>query len=563
VRRLVVFLPALLAAAAIASVSDTRNLPEAARVVAIAFAVGAFLVGALGTRPEVRSHATVALGAAAVTAAGQTRTGTAYVVVCVAFAFVSVVSIRLGRGVRTPRYRGPKSAVLVLGAVGALVAAACVYGLPPLAARIENRLGRYGDPDDMAVGFSSHLALGSTQGMMRSKRIVLRVHGEPVDYLRGALLDKYEGRVWTSTLAERSQQPQISAALGETRTRLVFAPGAPIAKAPDTRWFLPANACKLHTKSGRVVADGMGIASPATPDETEIALASCERPTFAPPPPSETDLEVPSFLGDIERIAVEWTRGATTDRAKLDAITRELHGFGYSLWVDRGKRDPVVDFLTVNRRGHCELFASALALLARTRGIPTRVVTGYRVTEASALFGHAVVRERNAHAWVEAWVDGGWRAWDPTPAEEDSLRVRPGLLDRMGEVLSYLWDIGLDLALGATFLLLALVYYGRAPLQELVLRYRRRRGAAGARSLPSFERLESALAAAGHVRPHSEPLERFARRLRETEEAWSGDVIDALGSYARLRYGGLGEEEEVAKVLERAALRITSSSAQP
>ena len=96
-----------------------------------------------------------------------------------------------------------------------------------------------------------------------------------------------------------------------------------------------------------------------------------------------------------------------------------MGGFGYSLEVKRSRGvDAVVDLLNIHREGHCELFASAMALLARTQGIPTRVVSGYRASEINPITGLAVVRERNAHTWVEAWVDGRWDTWDPTPMVE-------------------------------------------------------------------------------------------------------------------------------------------------
>ena len=63
-----------------------------------------------------------------------------------------------------------------------------------------------------------------------------------------------------------------------------------------------------------------------------------------------------------------------------------------------------MDFLLYNGTGHCEFFASAMVLLSRARGIPARLVGGYRVAEFSELGDYYIVRERNAHTWVEAWV---------------------------------------------------------------------------------------------------------------------------------------------------------------
>jgi hypothetical protein len=80
---------------------------------------------------------------------------------------------------------------------------------------------------------------------------------------------------------------------------------------------------------------------------------------------------------------------------------------------------PVEDFLFRQRRGHCEVFATAMAVSLREVGIPSRLVTGFLGAEAG-LFGNTwVVRGKNAHAWVEAWCgpERGWVTFDPTPAE--------------------------------------------------------------------------------------------------------------------------------------------------
>jgi transglutaminase-like putative cysteine protease len=78
--------------------------------------------------------------------------------------------------------------------------------------------------------------------------------------------------------------------------------------------------------------------------------------------------------------------------------------------------DPIVDFITNTQRGHCEYFASALAGLLRAANINARVVLGYVATEYDPVEEAFVVRERHAHAWVEAeTAPGVWRTFDPSP----------------------------------------------------------------------------------------------------------------------------------------------------
>ena len=78
--------------------------------------------------------------------------------------------------------------------------------------------------------------------------------------------------------------------------------------------------------------------------------------------------------------------------------------------------NPVDDFLFRTRQGHCEYFASSMVLMLRSRGIPARFITGYLGGEYSPFEGYFVVRQRDAHAWVEAYLpDHGWMTFDPTP----------------------------------------------------------------------------------------------------------------------------------------------------
>jgi hypothetical protein len=120
-----------------------------------------------------------------------------------------------------------------------------------------------------------------------------------------------------------------------------------------------------------------------------------------------------------------WERVA---RALTDYLARSGE-FTYTLTLthqDRGV-DPVMDFLVNVRRGHCERYASALALMLRSVGIPARLVKGYRGAEHQGE-GKYLVRHNQAHAWVEILVPNNdaarptfdWLELDPTPAESDA-----------------------------------------------------------------------------------------------------------------------------------------------
>ena len=112
--------------------------------------------------------------------------------------------------------------------------------------------------------------------------------------------------------------------------------------------------------------------------------------------------------------------------------------------------DPLANFLFDRRKGHCEYFASAMAVMLRTVGIPSRVVTGFASGVYNPLTGWQVVRASDAHSWVEAWIAGrGWRTYDPTPADpsaiESPFMARTALFFDAAEQFWQDWVLSYDL----------------------------------------------------------------------------------------------------------------------
>lgn len=110
--------------------------------------------------------------------------------------------------------------------------------------------------------------------------------------------------------------------------------------------------------------------------------------------------------------------------------------FNYTLEINNmGVEDPLYNFLIERKEGHCELFASSMVLLLRSRDIPARLVTGFLLTEAHpAGFYH--VTEADAHAWVEYYADGAWQTIDPTPP---SAYIPPSFTENQLAFLKRFW----------------------------------------------------------------------------------------------------------------------------
>lgn len=109
-----------------------------------------------------------------------------------------------------------------------------------------------------------------------------------------------------------------------------------------------------------------------------------------------------------------------TQREAIHRIFRYLNSSGkfqYSLTnsIQDPLIDPVEDFLINRRTGHCEYFASAGALMLQSVGVPARVVNGYKGYENNSVSGRSEVKQKHAHTWLEAYIDGHWETLDPTP----------------------------------------------------------------------------------------------------------------------------------------------------
>ena len=232
--------------------------------------------------------------------------------------------------------------------------------------------------------------------------------------------------------------------------------------------------------------------------------------------------------------ALSRIEGPHTQQRIVDACTEYLSTtFKYLLPGERGAARNLEEFLSGNSGGHCEYFATALAVMLRLKQIPCRVVTGFRVHEWDEKEREFVVRDQHAHAWVEVWNPSyGWVSADATPAaelveQEKALwsRMRAQMEDWWSSLIQFDsdarssvldWIVGLPAALffGAferpgTALLVAIVFV-------LAFRMRRRRKA---RHVTHATRdYERALRRAGVERAASEtPRELLQRAARELE----------------------------------------------
>lgn len=521
---------------------------------ALAFAS---LVRATFQRPEGGTRAGFAFVIGTLLVAGQVHTRGVYLPASGVTLVAALLAMRASDPGRPPlRVLGARNRWMAAGVVAGATVFTVAMGwvLPRLHARIMVRfLESYRESAES--GLDGSLELGALASLTQSDELVLRVHGRGVDRLRGAVYDSYTSHAWRS-----SRGPAH---------RIVRVGPGPVNK-PDAvmvervggirGWVMvPLPVASIATEAGSVRVDPMGVVRSIPGDPAlRVWFTPGARTSLAPSPPTPADLALPGALREpLTRIADRFGAGGATPFERIDRIADALRTrYHYALTFQRtDNRDPVLDFLDTHPRGHCEYFASALALLGRAAGVPTRVVGGYRVAERNPLGDYYVVREKNAHAWVEAWDPArGWVTLDATPASEIpqnlahetrwTAALGDGAAVAAGRVRAWFGARTSEQLLGVALALLVAwlawrTWRSRAEAVEL------RTGGSSDKPLPCWDALASALSSRGIVRSPHETLEAYAARVSSTDllaPALRDDAAAAIREYAALRYGAPADE---------------------
>jgi len=338
-------------------------------------------------------------------------------------------------------------AMILLGAVGVF------FLLPRMSA---GYLGGYSFGTDFSTGFSDHVQLGQIGQIQQSNAVVMHVQidgdtlGQYELRWRGVSLAEFDGHAWSNPHQQfpLDRQGSNNFAVPSFGTRVPLkrtAQGSAVATSPGEKvihyrvlmepigtnvFFLApwAQSVKgdyrnLAVDAGSAVYD-LDIQHPINRYEAEsdISVPAPDQLRGAGqtyPPQVSAYLHVPTLDPRIPQLAAEITKSTANnyDRAaKMETYLKTR--YGYTLQMPRtAVRDPLANFLFERKQGHCEYFASSMAVMLRTLGIPSRVVNGFRSDEFNDLTGNYVVRAKDAHAWVEAFFPGyGWQTFDPTPA---------------------------------------------------------------------------------------------------------------------------------------------------
>ncbi len=324
------------------------------------------------------------------------------------------------------------------------------------------------------TGFTTEVRLGDMVPLLENSRRVLQVSlfgadGAPLDIeryceglgyseplFRGATMESYENGTWSGTGRGPTLEPlSVGPARNCVREQILMEPlGSPILFAigpieavrfpnptEQADWqpvtgqifrpeSVPSDKALLYDVYSPVVANMRRRSNRTNP--TDAFAIEYFRQYRALPGKVPRLTALARQLTGFELVRPTSVVDKTAERSQhyVEILARHLRDSGeyrYSLDTSIGdsKLDPVEDFVVNRKAGHCEYFASALALMLRAVDVPSRLVSGFKGGTVNAISGTYEVEQRHAHVWVEAFIEGRrgpgyWMIVDPTPAARDA-----------------------------------------------------------------------------------------------------------------------------------------------
>ncbi len=269
------------------------------------------------------------------------------------------------------------------------------------------------------TGFADTVKLGKVSDIQEDESVIFRAHMARIDenslYWRGIVLDYFDGSSWQRSQTEKNAVLRGSGLRGRRvpqtiylepyGNKYLFALDKPASiflrrsiQRGDLTYSVPGNIVK------RVRYESSSIISDSLPDEAVDTVPYLQLPE-----------------GKLQKIRdfVKTLSSGKTEGESVQAMMGLLRSGGFQYTTENlpVSDKPVEDFLFNRKSGNCEYFASALAVMLRSAGIPSRIVGGYKGGYYNDTGGYYLVPQKNAHVWVEAYLKNkGWVRLDPTPA---------------------------------------------------------------------------------------------------------------------------------------------------
>jgi len=455
--------------------------------------------------------------------------------------------------------------------------------------------------------------------------IVLYVHADQPLYLRGKAFDRFDGEQWHREGAgmtkhllaygeyvfERSPGGHL---VDQVIDVVASLPNTIVAAARVVKLGFPGTVFGEDRHGGLVAPRPLEKGTQYCATSRIDAVAGHPAATDSEPFDTAAYLQLPDDLPlAIAALAHDLTADAADPLSaalRLEQHLRTAYEYTPDTIFSSQGHTPLEEFLFHTRRGHCEYFASALAVMLRTVGIPSRLVTGFSATHYNPVTGYYEVRALDGHAWVEGYLDEiGWVTLEATPfynlPEARQCRTTAGelgrYLDRLTRIVQetapnsptarWLTVVGRVLTMTKQALigayetvrdllrwlapyaaatavagvaLVTLVLALRTPVLDRLALWRLRRGAAGDATgfvLRCYRELEAWFRRRGRGRPPWATAEEFAVQLGEELPHLRTPLDRLVGHFSVARYGSRPVTREHAGAVHEAFLEVAQGAA--
>ncbi len=296
--------------------------------------------------------------------------------------------------------------------------------------------------DAAVTGLGDSMSPGSISQLTSSYDVAFRAHFEgppppPQErYWRGPVLHEFDGYTWRGRSHTLMQVQPLEYLGPGYRYRISLEPSL-------QRWWF-----SLDTPMGSPAPkvfftyDYQLISAEPVSEGTSYTLVSHTSTRATGRLPQAARRYETTLTGDRNRrsreLAVRMRNSAGSDAAYVGAVLEYFRtgGFKYTLTPPTLGPDSVDDFVFNTHLGFCGHYASAFVLLMRAADVPARVVSGYLGGEWNPIGRYFIVRQSDAHAWAEVWLEGrGWTRIDPTAVVEPE-RLQRGILDILPDAVS-------------------------------------------------------------------------------------------------------------------------------
>ena len=293
----------------------------------------------------------------------------------------------------------------------------------------------WGLPQDAysgTTGLSDSMSPGSLSQLTQSDAVAFRVKfNDPAPnastlYWRGPVLWRFNGRTWYGRTYAVSEPPELQALDKPLRYTVTLEPH-------NRDWLFALDMPGTFPPQAGITPDFQIISNAPVRSRMRYEVASYlkyQTGINENPVALRRALQLPRNSNPrATELAQSWRRSAGDDSAIINRALNLFRNenFYYTMQPPLLGEHPVDEFLFDTKRGFCEHYASSFTFIMRAAGIPARIVTGYQGGDFNAIDDYFIVRQADAHAWVEVWLkQRGWVRIDPTAAVSP-LRVEAGI----------------------------------------------------------------------------------------------------------------------------------------